>query len=188
MKLFKNKTKKSKLEEAVRRLPEGSAEAFRFLFSKYREEIYVYCLKIMKDTDSAEDAFQETFIKVFEHRSDFDGRSFKNWVYRIARNTCLNMAARKKEAVSFSEEYLAPSPVNQRDFRLEEEIGKSIDMLPPLLKEAFLMREYEDLSYADIGEILGIKTSLAKVRVHRARQKLQEAISPLIDIETEIFK
>lgn len=181
MKLFKkNSDSDKKLNDAVHNLPQGSAEAFRFLFNKYREKIYIFCLKMLHDSDAAQDAFQETFIKIFEHRFEFEGQNFQAWAYRIARNTCLNMLKQQKEVFLYNEDYIAPVIDNVLDFTLEQAVNKAVENLPHDLKEVFIMREYDGLQYKDIAEILGIEMSLAKVRAHRARLKLQEQLEPLI--------
>ncbi len=181
MVLFRKHSDTDKLNEAMKRLPEGSAEAFRYLFSKYKEGVYTFCVKMMGDADAAQDAFQETFIKVFEHRFEFTGNQFKSWVYKIARNTCINLLKRRKETTRYDESYISPVAEKIIDFKLAGEIRKAINSLPDQLKEAFVLREYDDMSYKEMAEILDIDVSLAKVRVHRARLKLQEQLEPIIN-------
>ncbi|OYT16240.1 MAG: hypothetical protein B7C24_08840 [Bacteroidetes bacterium 4572_77] len=182
MKFFNKNKEEDRLQEAFRRLPEGSAEAFRYLFSTYRESVYRYCLKMLGgDSELAKDAFQETFIKVFENRFKFTGEKFQNWVLTIARNTCINMLRVQKESLMFDEAYIGGEKDETVDFMLKEKIEKAINSLPAQLKEAFLLREYNDLKYNDIAEILDVDVSLAKIRVFRARKKLQSIIKPIIE-------
>lgn len=178
----------NRLEEACKRLPEGSAEAYSFLFTKYREGIYRFCLKMLADNDVAEDAFQEVFIKVYENRTKFTGTNFQGWVYTIARNVCINIINARKQNSVFDETYQSPIVKNkfEYDFELKTVISEAIEKLPLILKEVFIMKEYEQLKYNDIAEILGIDLNLAKVRGHRARLKLREYLESYIKEEKNV--
>jgi len=181
MRLWKrNEGEKNRLDDACKRLPEGSAEAFRFLFEKYRNSIYRFCYKMLWDEEAAEDAFQETFIKVFENRTKFRGDNFQAWVYKIAKNVCLNMIKKRREDVVFNEDYINPYEDVNYEFNLDFVIKEAIDKLPESLKEAFILKEYEQLKYKDIAEILHIEENAAKVKVHRAKVKLREFLEPFV--------
>lgn len=160
-------------------LRKGSAEAFHFLYQKYNKKIYRFCLRMLDDQDAARDAFQETFIKVFEHRKDFRGKNFNAWLFTIARRTCLNQIRARKEHESYDEFIHIPAKTSETDVAMKDYIDKSISVLPFALKEALLLREYEECSYQEIAEILNIDLSLAKVRVFRAREILRKLLAPL---------
>jgi RNA polymerase sigma-70 factor, ECF subfamily len=128
----------------------------------------------------AKDAFQETFIKVYEHRREFKGENFAAWLFTIARHTCLNMIRSRKEYDTFDEEFHSTQKEPVTDVGMKEHIEKQIAKLPVALREALILREYEDCSYNEIAGILGIELSLAKVRVHRARLILRKLLKPLM--------
>ncbi len=164
---------------AENELKRGSAEAFKILYRKYHKQTYRFCLRMLKDKDIAQDAFQETFIKVYENRKQFKGDNFSSWLFAIARNTCLNLIRRRKEFDSFEEFNYLPNNQKQSDVGLKDQVAKAISTLPLPFREALLLREYEEHSYKDIAEILGISLSLAKVRVHRAREILRKLLLPI---------
>lgn len=171
-----------KLLEAVEALQKGSAEAFHILYNNYSPKVYRFCLRMLTDPELAKDAFQETFIKVYENRSSFRGNNFAAWLFTIARNTCLNYIRSKKEQETFDEVYHdTGSNENVIDPALKMQIDKAIQTLPVPMREALILREYEDFSYQEIADALGIDLSLAKVRVHRARLILRKLLKPLVE-------
>jgi RNA polymerase sigma-70 factor, ECF subfamily len=166
--------------EAMENLRRGSAEAFQILYKKYNQRIYRFCLKMLGDTTTAQDAFQETFISVYEHRMEFRSNNFAAWIYQISRRTCLNILRTKKEYESYNDEDHSSSGHNITDVGLKSQIDFALSKLPDGMREAVILREYEDCSYQDIAEVLNIDISLAKVRVHRARIILRKILQPLI--------
>jgi RNA polymerase sigma-70 factor (ECF subfamily) len=168
------------IQKAISELKKGSAQAFHILYQKYQQPIYRFCLRMMNNKEAAEDAFQETFIRVYESSSTFNGTNFSAWLYTVARNTCLNIMRTRKDKVEFDEDYLSPESDKESDFSLRNYIDSAIAKLPVNLREALLLREYEECSYQEIADILGIELSLAKVRVHRARLILKEMLQPLV--------
>ena len=165
--------------ETLEALRKGSAEAYQILYKKYNQKIYRFCLRMLIDRDAARDAFQETFIKVYEHRRDFKGKNFSAWLFTIARRTCLNTIRTRKESESYDEFVHYTIKETNEDVGMRDTIDRALAILPIALREAILLREYEDCSYQDIANILGIDVSLAKVRVFRAREILRKLLAPL---------
>ena len=135
---------------------------------------------MLGDSENARDAFQETFIKVFENRRSFRGVNFSSWVYTIARHTCLNIIRTRKDHESLNEDSQFRYIEETSDIGMKKQIEKAIATLPVAMKEALLLREYEECSYQEIADILQIELSLAKVRVHRARLILRKLLTPLM--------
>lgn len=167
------------LRDAMEELRQGSAEAFKILYGKYNRKVYRFCFRMLGDSMLAEDAYQETFIKVYEHRKEFLGKNFSSWLFTIARRTCLNLMRSRKEYESFDEFVFPASYENNSDIGMKDFIDQAISSLPLPLREALILREYEECSYQDIAEILGIQLSLAKVRVYRAREILRKLLAPI---------
>ncbi len=173
-------TQEQDLQKVFDELRKGSAEAFKILYAKYQQKIYRFCLRMLVDADTARDAFQETFIKVYEHRREFRGNNFSSWVYTIARHTCLNIIRTRKEYDELNDEMNYSYNAEYTDVGMKNEIEKAIATLPVAMREALVLREYEECSYQEIAEILAIDISLAKVRVHRARLLLRKLLTPLV--------
>lgn len=166
-------------EEASKALMKGSAEAFNILYNEYHAGVYRFCLRMLGDIELAEDAFQETFEKVFEKRKTFNGVNFPAWLFTITRNICYNTLRNRKYYDSFDETYHAQSENTEGDVCVKDQVNKAIDSLPITYKEAILLREYQDCTYQDIAEILDIDISLAKIRVFRARLILKKILQPI---------
>ena len=145
------------LHETMEELRKGSAEAFRILYKKNNKKVYR-----------------------FEHRKEFRGSNFAAWLFTIARHTCLNTLRTRKEHDDFDEFFYKPAIEKQTDVGLKSVIDEALAALPVPLREAVILREYEDCSYQDIADILGIQLSLAKVMVHRAREILRKFVIYLI--------
>lgn len=168
------------LDEAVENLRKGSAEAFQILYHKYHNRVYRFCLRMLGSEPMAKDAFQETFVKVYEKRESFKGDNFAAWLFTISRHICYNMLRAKKEHTSFDETYHQARIQKTTDFGLKQALEEAINSLPTSLKEAFILREYEELSYQEISDVLEIDLSLAKIRVFRARKQLRLILKPII--------
>lgn len=174
-----NNVSEDQLQNAIAELQKGSAEAFRLLYKHYQQKVYRYCLRMLGEANLAQDAFQETFIRVYEHRKDFRGSNFAAWLFTIARHICLNSIRSKKEYESYDEGFHTSDNHQPGDIGVKDTINRAIAMIPVSMREALILREYEEYSYQEIAEILNIDLSLAKVRVHRARILLRKLLKPL---------
>lgn len=168
------------ITEIANEFAKGNPDAFDFLYGIYSKKVYRFCARMLEDQDLAKDAFQETFIKIYEHRNSFNGTNFESWLFATARNTCINYIRRRKNNQSIDEVEIGFQPRKHLGIGIKEHIEEKLKLLPIALKEAFVLRDMEDLAYEQIAQILEIDLSLAKVRVHRARLKLKELLQPLL--------
>ncbi|MGA2296095.1 MAG: RNA polymerase sigma factor [FCB group bacterium] len=174
-----NNDKADDSKETLDALRQGSAEAFHLLYDKYHRKIYRFCLRMLGDADNAKDAYQETFIRVYEHRKEFRGNNFSAWLFTIARHTCLNYLRSRKDFDTLDEVAHYSVKETESDVAMTDYIQRALAILPVALREALLLREYEELSYQEIAEVLSIDLSLAKIRVFRAREILRKLLAPL---------
>jgi RNA polymerase sigma-70 factor (ECF subfamily) len=170
----------------------STEEAFKELYRRYATRIRAYCFRIVASNE-AEDVFQETFVKFYNALRD--GAQIDNvaaYILRIARNLCLNhkrdnaRADISLDAISeaeylHSQALVAPSD-SERWERLEylDVLRKSVELLPHEYREAFVLREYEQLSYEEMAKLMQTSVANAKVRVFRAKQQLKEMLMPYI--------
>jgi RNA polymerase sigma-70 factor (ECF subfamily) len=140
------------------------------------------------DSAEAGDAFQETFIKVYEKVATFTyGENVRGWLYMIARNVALNVyrAKRPEETINAhpnlasSERRLSPEFYGEQR-SLREALEEAISMLPQEFREPFILREFDGLGYPEIANITGATLSLVKIRIHRAKQRLRKMLAPLL--------
>lgn len=139
---------------------------------------------MVRTREEAEDLVQETFLRVFQHKNNFDpAYGFSTWIYTIALNLARNILRRKKK-VKFLElldlEETSEEPAVE-PFRaaLGPWLEKEIEKLPARYKAPFLLREMDQLSYEEVAEVTGLPTGTVKSRVSRARMMLAKNLRPV---------
>lgn len=174
------------LHERVMRFCEGDVESFQVLYRHYAKNILRFCMRMLNDSSAAQDALQETFIRVYEHRMECRGDNFNAWVYTIARRVCYNAIRSRRSHDEFNEEFHLYQKQQISDFGIQKVIQDALAQLPFVLKEALILREYEGYSYQEIADIIGSDLSLAKVRVHRARLLLRKLLAPVMEEQYDV--
>jgi RNA polymerase sigma-70 factor (ECF subfamily) len=170
----------------VRDFQNGSDLAFVNLYNRYKQPVYVYCLKVLSDADAAKDVVQGVFLKVYERRAQLSHpERFKSWLLAIARNDCLThlrKAGRTSELPEDGGDRMSSPFVD--GLEKDEEVAlvsQAIAGLNPQLKEVIILREYENLSYREIAEVIGAEESTVKSRLFTARQALYEKLKPVFE-------
>ncbi len=174
-------------------LRDGDDHAFRQLFDTYSDKLYRLAVGLLQDEDEAEEVVQESFLRLFEHLDRFEGRSkLGTWLYRVAYNRSIDMLRRRRSTAvtvsEFDESAAMPIPALFIDWKnvpdrflmlaeVKEKLEEAIAALPEKLRAIFILREIDELSTQESADILGIKTSAAKVRLHRARLLLREELA-----------
>jgi RNA polymerase sigma-70 factor (ECF subfamily) len=187
---MKEKTSEDFSLEALRA---GDRAEFARLVEAYSGVIYRLTVKMLENTQDAEDALQETFIKAYRALPGFDGRSsLSTWLYRIAANEALMILRRRKNLpVSIDEpvgeeEEQAPAQIVDWCCMPETELmsgearvmmDKAIEALPHTLRSVFLLRDIEGLSTLETAEVLNLTEMAVKTRLSRARLRLREILS-----------
>lgn len=175
-------------------LRQGDRAEFARLVDTYSAVIYRLALKIVANTQDAEDVLQETFLKAYRHLPGFDGRSsLSTWLYRIATNEALMLLRRRKAVTVSIEEPDEDNGEEQEPLQIvdwcclpENElmsaearraIDQAIEKLPHSLRVVFLLRDIEGLSTQETGEVLNLSETAVKTRLSRARLRLREQLS-----------
>jgi len=158
----------------------GDIEAFNAVFKRYEKKVYVYCMRVLFDEEAAHDAFQEAFMRLYEHRHTYDGRNFMVWFFTIVRNVCLNMRRNKKMTVPFEASVADIEPAKIRDVALYEEVAAALGRLPHDYREAIVLYEYDGYAYKEIAEITGASIATVKIRIYRARKMLRTILFPVV--------
>ena len=179
----------------VHRAQKGDYRAFDLLILKYQSRIITLANKFVNDKQIAEDIAQESFIKVYKSISSFRGESaFFTWLYRVTVNTAKNYLSskkRKKEMLvsditdsDTTDPLSALTTESPEDIlaanNLREIILKSFGDLPEEIRTALSLREFEGLSYQEIGKILDCPVGTVRSRIFRGREQIQEAIDHLL--------
>lgn len=164
-------------------LDDSTAQAaLSVLYRRYGQRIYTYCRKIVADNALAEDLLQETFVKLFDSgKQQRLIENFPAYLMTIARNLCLSHKARTKRSfVPFEDFHITTRDVPYEQKELLQLITTSMDLLPDDYREAFVLREYNGLSYIEIAEIIGESIDVVKVRIFRAKKRLREILAPYL--------
>jgi len=163
----------------------GDAQAFEELVRRYRNEVFALSYHFVRDREEAWDISQEVFVKAYKSLRRFRGEArFKTWLMRITANHCKDyLKKRRLKTVPFEEAIRtdAPSHVPGPSERVEaNELGaaieKAVASLPVKHRSAFILREYEGLSYEEMAQVMGCSLGTVMSRLHHARKKLQQAL------------
>lgn len=160
---------------------EGSdGPAFQALLDRYRRHVWSICYRLLGHAEDANDAAQEVFVRLFVHRARFDGRSkYSTWVYGVAVRTCLAIRRgrgrrRRHEEAATSEARLA-APQQQADSAaLAIDLSHMLECLDEEDRAMVILKYAEGYSYDELAAIFELTPSACKMRVSRARDKIQE--------------
>ncbi|NQW29279.1 MAG: RNA polymerase sigma factor [Ignavibacteria bacterium] len=157
--------------------------ALTTLYRRYSQRIYTYCRKILGDNHTAEDILQETFVKLFDSgKKSREVENFPAYLMTIARNLCLSHRSRaKRQFVEVEDFHLMVRDVPYEQKELLQLIQTALELLPEDYREAFVLREYNGLSYNEISEIIGESLDVVKVRIFRAKKKLRDILAPYLE-------
>jgi RNA polymerase sigma-70 factor (ECF subfamily) len=172
----------------------GDRSEFARLVEAASGSIYRLALKMLGDPQDAEDALQTTFLKVYQHLGEFEGRSsLSTWLYRIAANEALMLLRKRHPQLSLSEEsgegdemeYPAAQLTDwcclpEEEFLSSEAravLDEAIQRLPEILRIVFVLRDIEGLSIQETAEALGLSEAAVKTRLLRASLRLRDDLS-----------
>jgi RNA polymerase sigma-70 factor, ECF subfamily len=163
---------------------------FTILFNKYKKRIYNYALKMLNDKMRADDIVQDVFLKLFENLNNIHNKqSIRFWLFKTARNEMMSFLRNTKnkklitEAVDI-ENFEIENKNSLADEIENKELSKLIltelELMNEDFKEVFVLKEYSGLSYKEIASLLEIDEELVKSRLYKARQKLINKISKVL--------
>jgi RNA polymerase sigma-70 factor (ECF subfamily) len=176
---------------------------FKTLVRRYQTRIYSVAVRILGNSDEAEEVVQDTFVRVHQNIDKFRNEaSFSAWVFRIAHNQCVDLLRTKRRKRGFqllsfdpqstaAEEESGESPVvsqladptpgpEQKVDMTEQEhiIASSLSKLPENQREVLVLHDIEGFSYQEISEIVGASIGTVRSLLHYGRLKLRELLDP----------
>ena len=161
----------------IQRVLAGDVDAYAALVDRYYDRCARFAVRMLKLM--TEDALQATFIELSRVESVSERDRFSAWLYRILVNQCRSVAARRthRERVFVREEaLLANAPDRSQGWTGEDEefVQRVLNELDPLLREAFLLKYIEEMSYEEMSALTGVGVSALKMRAKRACDRLRE--------------
>jgi len=178
-------------EQLVARSLKQDHEAFGQLIDRHASRIINLAYRMVGDRAEAEDLAQEAFLSAFKSLSTFRADSkFSTWLYRIATNKCKDWLRVKRpgmeqQDVDIDETldiHVADKETPERllsQQQVAQELEQAIHRLPPLYREAFVMKHVEGMSYEEMAAILGVNSDTLKMRVYKGRLQLSRDLATL---------
>ena len=184
-------------EQLIAIAKKGDRNAFELLVIKYQFRVRAVVSKFLRDSNDIDDVTQDTFVAAYRALENFRGGSqFYTWLYRIAVNTAKNHTlsrARRLPTVDVEVDMAETGYGNQKLHEIENPetrlfcqqlaaiIRKTIDDLPEDMRTAVSLREYGNLSYDEIAEIMGCPTGTIRSRLYRAREVIDKKVQQFLD-------
>lgn len=156
-------------------------EEYNFSVKSYADGMYRFMLKF-SDNETAKDIVQDCFVKLWLKRETVAGEKAKSYLFTAAYNTMIDNK-RKNKRLDFVESL----PINSGSSQmpnpdLQEVLHNALNTLPEIQKTVIILRDYEDYSYEEIGEITGLNASQVKVYIFRARVTLKNHIGSIANV------
>jgi len=158
---------------------EGEAKAFREMVDTYKTKAMALALNMLGNREDAEDACQETFIRVYSNLDKFDLQSpFRNWFYTILSNKCLDLLRKKRRFFSFfkkmKEEYTDNTNTQSSASSQSQFLApKILEGLSPRERVALCLWASEEYSSVELGQVMECAPSTARVLLYKARKKIK---------------
>jgi RNA polymerase sigma-70 factor (ECF subfamily) len=168
-------------EDLVARCLRGDAGAFEPIVARYERVLYNAAYRMLGDREEARDVAQGALVKAYEKLASFDPHyRFFSWIYRIVINEALNARSRRPPVSPLVAEAVAAG--GQEDALVSRErsdcLQEALLRLSTDDRQVIVLRHFAELSYAEIGETLGLAEKTVKSRLHEARQRLGKLLEP----------
>lgn len=166
----------------------GDRAAFARLVAAYQGPVYNLCYRMLGNPAEAEDAAQETFLRVYTKMHTYQpDRKLSSWVLAIASHHCIDRLRRRGGDVASLDvepvaEAVAATTIGPEDAVLrresQDEVQRAVNELDPAYRVPLILRYWHGLSYAEIAGIMGLTVQAVKSRLHRARLQMTAVIAP----------
>lgn len=172
-------------QELMRIVQAGDMSPATEIYDRYSTRIYNFAYRFLRNSEAAEDATQEVFVKMLKHANQFHGDAkLSTWLFSITANWCRDYLRKSDNKAKEGEDVLVslPAPTEHapdRNLERREDelrVQRALGALTPEQREAILLSRYQGLSYAEIAQISGCSEGAVKTRVFRAMETLKKAL------------
>jgi RNA polymerase sigma-70 factor (ECF subfamily) len=167
-------------ERLMLEFSKGSSDAFTELFSRYKQPIYGFFRRRVAESAQAEELTQETFVALLRAAARYEPRAlFRTYLYAIGFK--ILRAHRRKtafRAAFFGDRLSVPDPSKRDATESSLWVRRAVEKLEPMDREILLLREFEQLSYAEIADLLQLPLNTVRSRLFRARTALRNLLEP----------
>lgn len=163
----------------------GDEEAFVKLYRRYRNKLFNFARRLLRDDAVAEEATQDVLLKLYRARASYSPKSrFSTYAFRIATNHCLNLLGKKERAVVDRAKAVDVAPDRKATpeqaaaaGEMRQKVASALSTLPDNQATALVLSHYEGMSYQEIADVLGVSVSAVKSLVFRARDSMMRSLS-----------
>jgi RNA polymerase sigma-70 factor (ECF subfamily) len=169
-------------EDAMRRVAAGESAALAVLFDRHKARLFAFLYHLVGDRATAEDLLGETFLRLYQARARYrSGNGFTPWLFAIARNLALGELRRRGVAARAQQRLILETPADSCADALDQEamatkVRAALAGLPEEQRSALVLKEYQQMDYREIAQVLGCSEQAARARTYRARLALREAL------------
>jgi len=163
---------------------DGDNRAFARLVDQTYSNVFLLAARLTRDHDDALDVVQEVYLRAYKGLIDYRGEArFTTWLHRITINCASTLLARRRrdlhdpiqrDVIDMSDEYHPERRVEESE--ISDDLRRALEELPPNLRSVLVLSDVYDLSHQKIGKQLGISATAVKVRLHRSRKRIRQAI------------
>jgi RNA polymerase sigma factor (sigma-70 family) len=172
-------------QELMRLVQAGDFSPAAEIFDRYSSRIYNFAYRFLKNSEAAEDATQEVFVKMLKHAQQFHGDAkLSTWLFSITANLCRDHLRKADNKAKEPEEVLVNiassdhGPEKRLEIRENEKrVREALESLTEEQREAILLSRYQGLSYAEIAQVSGCSEGAVKTRVFRAMETLKKKLT-----------
>lgn len=169
--------------DLILKAQQGDVQSFGQLFYFYGKILLDQAYGITGNLEDAKDITQETYLKANKYIKSYDlDRSFKNWIYKININLCLDLLRKRRKQfrsseLAFKDKVYVPSEENPASFDFMDSLMKCMKFLNPKEKIVFILRDMEGMSVEEVAQVLNSSQGMVKYRLRKARRDLKERIT-----------
>jgi RNA polymerase sigma factor (sigma-70 family) len=172
----------------IDRVLAGEESLYATLINRYKSYVFTIALKILQNRPEAEEAAQDAFIKAFHHLKDFNRQAkFSTWLYRIAFNTAISYKRKHRhtfqdiETTVIEHHQEAEGMLEKTD--KQKYLNQALARLNPTDRTALTLFYMQEFSLEEIAEVMNMQANTVKVRIHRARQRVGEELTQILQKE-----
>ena len=164
--------------DIVALLQSGALEpAFQLTLARYQDKVYRLCCALLRDPTAAEDAAQESLVRIWKAIGSYDQRaSLSTWIYAITRNRCLTAIERRRELAPLSEAGMDSEAQGGEPDNGSELLRELVDLLPERYRRTLTLFYFEDRSVSEVASMLAMPEGTVKTTLFRARAALAEQL------------
>lgn len=182
-------------EQLFKEIKKGNRKAWELIIKSYYNALFVFILGMVKEKESAEELVQDVFVNIWDKRDKINiTTSLKAYLYRASRNHTLNFLKRKKFEMDYhkrlaeTSSYLDNKTEDSIHYtELQKHLFKAIEDLPDNCKHIFKMSRYEELTYKEISDVLGVPVRSVHYQIGLALKELRNKLKGLYSKESIPF-